>query len=286
MKVIIKLTVFLIFGTFTIAQLNTNNPKLNEYVKTFYDCTKNSQIILKKLRGNTTNTLNSSFSLELKTKALKNYIEEINESDFLNIVEKRQKAYEDDIYKPQEYWTKHDEEIVKNNLMDSLRFGIYEGIISNHLKQLYGTTLSKLILSPLLLKIKVKEINTDKFTVDNNLTLTRIIIKAEIQDKIKGNEQFKIGKCIQFYYFPFWMHNSQSFSEDKLYFISLAPVIDNKSWEKDLALDVNETNNGITMITSDIIQDESQYFGFGNIKWQDFKIKINSLINLKRLKGE
>ena len=285
MKLIIHFIVFLLLFSNLFSQ--QKNAKLVDYVNTFHDTKIASKAKIPEVIDENQDVIDRLTPLNLRTGALSKYIDSLPLKDFLAIIDKRNKAYEEDLFKPIEFWMKYDEELVnKKFARDSIRFGVYESIIRTRLKRLYGDVIADLILSPILLKVKIISIETKPYKINNDDAIGQIIITAKIQDILKGNKHFNIGEIIQFYYMPFWTYTENYFSINDYYFISLFAIIDNKTGEHRYALDVNEVNGGITEISNDILLDEDNYYGFGKISWQEFKDKISSLTNINLLKGE
>lgn len=260
-----------------------NNLKLMDYVNTFTKAKTVSNNKITQVKNSNQAVIDKLSKLDIKTKALEEYIKSLSPSNFLKIISKRIKAYEEDLYGPQEYWMEFDTEVSKKYSSDSIRFGIYENILRNHLEDLYGEAICNLIMSPVLLRVKVIGQETEPYDVKNNITLKLKVITAEIEDMIKGENHFTAGEKIQFYYMPFWKHTENEFLDNEEYFVSLIPIIDNKNGEHRLALDVNKINDGIIKLSKGILLDNKDYYGFGKISWQEFKNKISSLININNI---
>ncbi len=283
MKLIILFFVTLLSSVILFSQ--DKNPNLTKYVKTFQQAKSLSKSNIQDVKNENQHVVDRLTPLNLKTGALSKYIKSISLNNFLNIIDKRNKAYEEDLFKPQQYWLNHDENIEKNFAKDSIRFGIYEGILREHLEDIYGDIISSLILSPSLLRVKIIGNTREVYKVDKELALTKTVLIAEVEDIIKGENSFKKSDIIEFYYYPFWRHKEGDFETNKSYFVSLIPVVDNINGEEKLALDVNKVNDGFVEISENIVQDNKNYYGLGKKTWEDFKNQISSLINIEILKG-
>jgi len=284
MKLIIHLIVFVLFSSSLFSQ--DKNVKLMDYINTFQNAKIVSETKIQEVINENQEVIDRLTLLNLKTGALSKYIESLPLNDFLDIIDKRNQAYGEDLFQPQEFWLKHDEELSEKFARDSIRFGVYEGILKRRLKELYGDVVAGLILSPILLKVKITGIKVEPYKIDKDTYLGQKIITAEIQDILKGNNHFSIGETIQFYYMPFWTYTDNAFSPNESYFISLFAIIGNKTGARRFALDVNEVNGGITKISQDVLVDDENYYGFSRISWQEFKEKISSSINIDLLKVE
>jgi hypothetical protein len=284
MKLLLHLIIFILFPSSLFSQ--PENIKLMDYINTFQNAKIASETKIHEVIDENQEVIDMLSPLNLKTGALNKYIESLPLNDFLDIIDKRTQAYEEDLFQPQEYWLKHDEKLSEKFAKDSIRFGVYEGILKRRLKELYGDAAAGLILSPILLKVKITSIKTEPYKLSDDESIGQIIINAEIQDVIKGSNHFSLGETIQFYYMPFWTYTDKAFSTNESYFVSLFAIIGNKTGERRFALDVNKVNSGITRISRDVLVDEENYYGFGRISWQEFKEKIFSSINIDLLKVE
>lgn len=284
MKNMIILISFIIYSSSLFAQYGNQN--LTDYINTYEKAKTESESKIQEVINENRSVIDRLSSLDLKILALRKHIETLPVNDFLEIIDKRIKAYEEDLYKPREYSLNHDEEIVndKNKSMNNVRFGIYENILVTHMAKLYGKSKAQLILSPLLLKVKIIKEESESISISNDDWIGLRILTAEIQDIIKGKNHFKVGETIKFYFVPFWLQKGNRFSNNESYFISLIPVVDNIDGKRRLALNVNELNDGIVNIQQDTVLDEENYFGLGRLTWFDFKTKISDSINLNTLR--
>ena len=285
LKKIILFIVFILFSSSLLGQYN--NSKLSAYVNTFRDAKIASKAKIQDVIDENQGIIDKLTPLSLKTGALSKYIDSLPLKDFLDIIDKRNKAYEEDLFKPIEFWRKHDEELVNRKFArDSIRFGIYEGILRTRLKELYGEVIADLILTPILLKVKIIRVKNEAYKINDDQAVGQKIITAKVQDILKGGNYFNVGENIKFYYMPFWTNTENYFSRNDSYFISLFAIIDNTNGKRRFALDVNDVNGGITKISNDTLIDKDNYYGFGKISWKKFKSKIFSSTNINRLKGE
>lgn len=263
------------------------NQNFTDYMKTFEDAKIASESKTEEVINENQVIIEKLSPLNIRTGALSKYIESLPVSDLLNIIEKRNKAYEEDLFKPGLFSLKYDENIYMKYSADSISFGVYEDILRRRVEELYGDAFASLILSPIVLKIKiVGHEKTERSYLSNDNWVGLLIHTAEIEDIIKGSNHFNIGDNIQFYYIPFWVNKTIKFTDKDSYFLSLLPVTDNKTGEQRLALNVNEINGGAIKISEDIVLDEENYYQLGKLTWSDFKAKISSLINVNQLKGD
>ena len=283
MKVLITILAFILTSSLIFCQSDTSN--LSKYLETFQKAKSLSKSKIQEVKSENKNAIDKLTPLNLKTGALSKYIKSLPQNDFLDIIDKRNKAYEEDLFKPQKYWLNHDKNISNNFTKDSIGFGIYEGILRNHLEEKYGDIISTLILSPALLRVKIIANTREVYEVDKELSLTKTVLIAEVEDIIKGAKNFKKSDIIEFYYYPFWRHKEGDFETNKSYFVSLIPVVDNINGKEKLALDINKVNDGFVEISENIVQDNQNYYGLGKKTWEDFKNQISSQINIEILKG-
>ena len=217
---------------------------------------------------------------EIKILALDDYIKSLSINDLLSLVKKRERIQELDLYKLEEY-RKHNIYVNINGVEGYYeKFGMFEGRIINRVKDLYGSAARDLIINPVLLKVKIIDKRSESIVVNETRSIRRTIITAEIEDIVKGEKHYKTGDNINFYYMDFWARGSKTrLTENGSYFVTLFPVIDNNG-DKLLGLNYNE---GLLKISQDIVLDENNYYGFGKISWQDFKMKIIERISIDKL---
>lgn len=283
--ILLKFSILLLIFTSPLLSQSINQNLLN-YVKTYEDAKISSESKIQEVINENHSVMDLLSSLDIKILALRKYIESMKTDDFIDIIEKRNAAYDQNLFEPAEFWLEHDEELEKNLARDSITFGIYEGILRNNLVSKYGDVLANIILSPILLRIKLVDTEKVAYKIDDENNIGLDVFTAEIEDIIKGQNHFNVGEVIQFYYVSFWLHTEHRFSIGESYFISLLPIVDNKTREKRLALNVNNVNNGITIISNDIVYDQENYYNFGIVSWESFKTKISSLISVNQLKED
>jgi len=284
MKPVMIFFVLFFFSSSLLSQYNDSN--LKQYINTFKYAKIKSESKIQEVMDDNQTVIDRLSAYDLKVGALAKYIESLSLNDFLEILAKRDKAYEEDLYKPAEFSLKHDEDISNKFMKDSIRFGIYEQILRSHLEFLYAESIASLIMSPVILKVKIKSIENETYEVYNDENIGLIIVNAEIEDIIKGSKHFNTGQLVKFYYIPFWVNREIILDINKSYFLSLLPVIDSKYGVRRLALNVNEKNGGVSLISENKLLDKENCYNLGVKLWLDFKEKISSLININLLKGE
>lgn len=282
MKLLIYFIVLVVSCSCSLGQ--NNNSKAKDYFDTFKEVKIKSESFQIELLNNKQFVVEKLTPLDIKILALEKYISSLSLKDFLDIVDKRNKVYEQDPYLIAEFQIQHDEEIDKKLYKDSIRFGIYEGIINRRLENIYGKTLGQLAISPILIRAKIKNQKIESYKVMDDFYLELKIIVAEIEDWIKDNSLISKGKSIQFFYAPFWTGSNIKFTNNESYFFSLLPIIDNKSGKKRLALNVNEVNGGLIKIFDSKLIDSNNYYGFGILPWEEFKNKICALFKINKCK--
>jgi hypothetical protein len=276
MKTIFQIVIIILVSQSLFSQ--TDYPQLDNYFKCFSELKSQSITKLDEVNRKYIDKLGNLSPRDLNILSLDEHIFSLPLKEFLSIIRKRTLAYQEDLFQPEERKLKHDDNIIRSGYNDSVRFGIFEGILQNRIKKEYDESTMVLLLSPILLKITILGIRKELFTTKEGITLGKVIVSAKIKDIIKGQGHFKNGETIEFYYMPFWKKKSESFVQEESYFVSLYPLINNEDFSKMIALQVNSVNDGFIKIEDNIVQDINNFYGYGNTDWTSFKNNIKDLL--------
>ena len=139
-----------------------------------------------------------------------------------------------------------------------------------------GNNFVEIIEVPFYLRIKILSIHQDfyKSKIDTFIVAPKTVIKAQIQEIIKGEKFFKKDSIIELNIINQWMADSEKFFEiNKEYFVPLEPwdCYENNCEGIRLSF-LSDKNYGIYPIINEFIKTDNDFFGFGNTNdWSTFK---------------
>ena len=217
----------------------------------------------------------------------------INESysseDALKLAKKFYKAKAEDPYGFRNYLRKlariRDEKFRNTRVLEP-KGGVKVRLIKNLISEKMGDRFVAIIEIPFYLKIKVLEIESGKYISkeDERIVAPTTIIKAEIEEIIKGEKFFKKNSIIDVNLINQWMSGTNKFFEvNKEYFIPLEPWNCYEDECTGLRLSFLPDNDyGIYPIENEVLKTNDDYFGFGNqVDWSTFKESFISTYIIK-----
>ena len=212
-------------------------------------------------------------------KANKNVNENYSKMDVVKLVKKFYKAKAEDPIGFRNY-IRYLAKIREEKFHESKSIETKPGWKVHLFKQLISEKMGKnfveIIEVPFYLRIKVLSLNQAFYNskIDTLIVAPKTVIKAEIQEIIKGEKFFKKSRIIEINIINQWMAGSEKFFEvNKEYFVPLEP------WEcygnecESIRLSfLSDKNYGIYPIVNEIIKTDYDFFGYGNTNdWSNFK---------------
>ena len=183
-----------------------------------------------------------------------------------------------------------------SNLPNFERAGVTLGMISRKIYDEFPHVIFALITTPYFLKAKIISISSSKIKVNQKqpFFVSKIDLKAVVEDIIKGKSRFSVGDTLIFYYLPQWRSLTLNyFKIGSTYFLPLdvkpGEPYGSYNWlglvtlDSKLIIPTNRPNlsQGCFPIENGYLIDENNYFGYGSkVPWNLFRSKIINQINI------
>jgi hypothetical protein len=177
---------------------------------------------------------------------------------------------------------KWEEKIKKDkSKLNSVSVGMVEGKIWNLIKQKISVRTYELAKIPYFVKARIISKDTvqyeDKSTKFN---YTKINIKAEVIESIKGKNRFNEGKEFEFYFFAYWEKPKEEYKINNTYLLPLEPRVEYDLNPKLIALVTYIDSPDVFFpVKNGLLLDKYNYFGFGDTNWDSFKKNFNDMID-------
>ncbi|HQI39907.1 MAG: hypothetical protein B6D44_05865 [Ignavibacteriales bacterium UTCHB2] len=163
------------------------------------------------------------------------------------------------------------------------RVGSIQGKIWELIEQKISKKTYELLRISFLIKATIVSKDTSLY-IDNSTKFrySKVNVKVEVEDIIKGKHKFKVGEKFEFYYLLNWEKPKSEFVIGKTYLLPLEPrAEDNINYSNIALITYIDCPDVVFEIKSNSLIDKENYFGYGSeVPWEVFKSKFNETVKL------
>lgn len=270
--------IFIVFNINLFGQEKKIN--INDCFATLKKYTRNIQVNIAPLyKLNMSLKEKQSIRVPNATTEIRSKLDEMSKNEVMNLARIINNAVLENPIEFEKLMIEDDVEVkkeIKNGRRDLISMYIFKAMLRHKMKTLINPKISEFLIIPLVLKVKINQINQVIYNTKDSISfaLSKIEIKCIVSDVIKGSNLFKKDDLVEFYYMGFWKNTNREFIEGEEYFVSLDIRIQEDE-PYSLALVTFKGTDGIYAIKENKLIDETNYFDLGvNMEWRDFKAKF------------